>query len=126
MSTGSSEFEEIGHCGGQVTFRVVTGEDGRRAYQIMYQGIGGHAALFAIYALGSLHSDSFLLLGILLAVPFGEQIVHDRPFDWAPPFYPLKASLCPSLNFELLRITVRDLPQPSFVTRRPIQRNIPE
>jgi hypothetical protein len=51
MSTGSAEFQEIGHCGGQVIFRVVTGEDGRRAYQIPYKGFGGPMALFAVYAL---------------------------------------------------------------------------
>jgi hypothetical protein len=52
MNMGSGEFEEIGHYGGQVIFRVVTGEDGQRAYQITGQGSrGGPMALFAIYAL---------------------------------------------------------------------------
>jgi hypothetical protein len=52
MNTGSGEFEEISHCGGQVIFRVVTGEDGQRAYQITYRhSRGGPMRLFAIYAL---------------------------------------------------------------------------
>ena len=52
MSPGSGKFEEIGHCGGQVIFRVVTGEEGQRAYQITYQhSREGPMRLFAIYAL---------------------------------------------------------------------------
>ena len=48
----AKEFQEIGHTGGQVIFRVVTGEDGRRTYQVTYQHTRAVAsALFAIFAL---------------------------------------------------------------------------
>src|SRR5262249_41678878 len=46
------EFEEIGHTGGKVTFRVVTAEDGRRSYQVCWTHARPvAAALFAVWAL---------------------------------------------------------------------------
>lgn len=45
------DFEEIGHCGGKVTFRTVT-EDGRRMYQVGYSGAAPNAmALYGIHAM---------------------------------------------------------------------------
>jgi len=46
------EFEEIGHSGGKVIFHVVTDPDGRRSYQVTYQGNRPvPTAMFAVYAL---------------------------------------------------------------------------
>jgi len=46
------EFQEIGHCGGQVTFTVRTDSNGRRGYQIGWQSSRPvPAALYSIYAL---------------------------------------------------------------------------
>jgi hypothetical protein len=50
--TRRKEFEEIGHCGGQVIFHAVTAEDGRRALQVKYQfNRPIPTAFFAVYAL---------------------------------------------------------------------------
>jgi hypothetical protein len=47
-----AEFQEIGHSGGQVTFRVVTDQSGRRSYQVGWRSARPvPAALLAIYAL---------------------------------------------------------------------------
>jgi hypothetical protein len=49
---GSSEFQEIAHCGGQVTFRVHTDEKGRRTIQFgIRHSRPTAAAWFAMYAL---------------------------------------------------------------------------
>ncbi len=46
------EFQEIAHCGGQVIFNVSTNSEGRRLFQITWQGNRPvPAALYAIYAL---------------------------------------------------------------------------
>jgi hypothetical protein len=46
------EFQEIAHCGGQVIFNVSTNSEGRRFFQITWQGNRPvPAALYAIYAL---------------------------------------------------------------------------
>jgi hypothetical protein len=51
MTGAPGEFQEIGHSGGQVTFRIVT-IDGRRSYQVSWQSSRPvPAALFAVYAL---------------------------------------------------------------------------
>jgi hypothetical protein len=48
----ASEFQEISHCGGQVIFRVRTNAEGRRGYQITFQGSRPvPMALYSIYAL---------------------------------------------------------------------------
>ena len=49
---GNEDFQEIGHCGGQVILRIGSDKQGRRGYQLTWQ----HqrpvaAAVFAIYAL---------------------------------------------------------------------------
>lgn len=52
MTGASSEFQEIGHSGGQVIFNVVTAEDGRRAWNVTWKSSRPvPSALFAIYAL---------------------------------------------------------------------------
>ena len=46
------EFQEIAHCGGQVIFNVSRDTDGRRRYQVAFQGNRPvPMALYAIYAL---------------------------------------------------------------------------
>jgi hypothetical protein len=46
------EFEEIGHSGGKITFRVVTDETGRRGYQVSISGNRPvPMVLIAVYAL---------------------------------------------------------------------------
>jgi hypothetical protein len=49
---GSREFQEIAHCGGQVTFRVHTDENGRRTIQFgIRHSRPTAAAWFAVYSL---------------------------------------------------------------------------
>lgn len=70
------EFEEIGHSGGQITFRVVTDEKGRRGYQI---GITGNRpvpmVLIAVYALPQ-------------GVPVAELPLGGMGSPWPPPPFP--------------------------------------
>jgi hypothetical protein len=48
----SSEFEEIGHPGGKITFHLTTSPDGRRQYQIGFEGsFSGPMKMIAVYAL---------------------------------------------------------------------------
>jgi hypothetical protein len=48
----SPEFQEIGHCGGTITFRVVTTPGGGRTYQVTLQGSRPvPMATYSIYAL---------------------------------------------------------------------------
>jgi hypothetical protein len=48
----AQEFEEIAHCGGQVIFNVSTSSEGRRLFQITFQGNRPvPMALYSIYAL---------------------------------------------------------------------------
>ena len=48
----ASEFEEIAHSGGKVTFHVVTQPDGRRAYQVKWEHSRlVQSAVMAVYAL---------------------------------------------------------------------------
>lgn len=50
--TGRTEFEEIAHTGGQVTFTVSTDPEGQRTYQIGYRhSRPNRMAMFAIYAI---------------------------------------------------------------------------
>ncbi|MDD2714461.1 MAG: hypothetical protein PHW04_01070 [Candidatus Wallbacteria bacterium] len=52
MPKYSTDFQEIGHCGGKFTIYAKTAENGRRQYQIGYSHCRPTAAsLFAIYAL---------------------------------------------------------------------------
>jgi hypothetical protein len=51
MNVGA-EFREVSHCGGQIIFRVTTSAEGRRGYQITFQGNRPvPMALYSIYAL---------------------------------------------------------------------------
>ena len=46
------EFQEIGHCGGTVTFTISTSQDGGRQFQVTIQHSRNNAAgFFAVYAL---------------------------------------------------------------------------
>ena len=46
------EFQEIGHCGGKITFHVVTDADGHQNYQIGYSHSSPTpAGFFAVYAI---------------------------------------------------------------------------
>ena len=48
----AEEFEEIGHSGGKITFRIVTDQEGRRGYQVTISGDRPvPAAWIAVYAL---------------------------------------------------------------------------
>ena len=48
----AKEFEEIGHSGGKITFRIVTDQQGRRGYQVTISGDRPvPAAWIAVYAL---------------------------------------------------------------------------
>jgi hypothetical protein len=51
MNVGA-EFREISHCGGQIIFHVTRSADGRRGYQITFQGNRPvPMALYSSYAL---------------------------------------------------------------------------
>lgn len=46
------DFREVAHSGGQITFRIREGEDGRRMYQVAISGSSPNPmSLFAVYAL---------------------------------------------------------------------------
>lgn len=46
------EFEEVGHCGGQVTFIVRTNSAGSRSFQVKWSGARNNKmATFAVYAI---------------------------------------------------------------------------
>jgi hypothetical protein len=52
MNGVGDEFQEISHSGGQVTFTIITREDGRHSYQVGFRSCRPVPfALFAIYAL---------------------------------------------------------------------------
>ena len=47
-----ADFQEIGHCGGQVIIHVTTNNEGRRGYELTWQHARPvAAAIFAVYAL---------------------------------------------------------------------------
>lgn len=48
----ANDFEEIAHCGGKITFRLRTTEQGQRSYQVTYSGDRPvPMSLIAVYAL---------------------------------------------------------------------------
>ena len=48
----AKDFEEIAHCGGKITFRLRTNEEGQRSYQVTYSGDRPvPMSLLAVYAL---------------------------------------------------------------------------
>jgi len=60
-----TEFEEIGHSGGKVTFTITTDEEGRCMYQIGYgSSRPGPVTLIGIYALGGVPVGSYAFGGI--------------------------------------------------------------
>jgi hypothetical protein len=70
------EFREIGHSGGQAIFRIVTGEDGRRSYQVTFTGSRPvPVALFSIYALPQ-------------GIPVGPLPMGGIGSPWPPPPFP--------------------------------------
>lgn len=70
------EFNEIGHSGGQVIFRVVTGPDGGRSYQLTYRGERpGPMVIFAVYALPQ-------------GIPVGSIQLGGIGQPWNPPPFP--------------------------------------
>jgi hypothetical protein len=70
------EFEEIAHCGGQVTFHLVTRPDGGRSYSIKWShSRPGPAAVFAVYALPQ-------------GIPVASIQLGGIGQPWAPPPFP--------------------------------------
>ena len=65
------EFQEIAHCGGEITFSVKTNEQGGRSYQVGYHHQrANRMGMFAVYALPQgIPVETIQLGGIGLTCP---------------------------------------------------------
>ena len=71
----ANEFEEIGHSGGKITFRITTDQQGRRGFQVtISENRPVPAVWIAVYASGDHSPWCGNGKGILTRAAVGEQI----------------------------------------------------